>query len=181
MLARRRADAAELGRRQRRASRRARVKLAPITAPGDPIEETTVVDSGVVVCHPQPGAGARATLGEDLLVALGKRPGGPAAEGLARRVWELAGLWLRAERPTHLVVLRAHRLPVSRWRDLADRYGNWIAWRQGAQQTGCYWGTWNSVPTISVYWDFPAARYGYARVTLQSYGQPVAQNVHGIS
>lgn len=43
ILDRRRADAAELGRRQRRASRRARAKLAPITAPGDPIEETTVV------------------------------------------------------------------------------------------------------------------------------------------
>jgi putative transposase len=34
VLARRRADAAELGRRQRRTSRRARARLAPITAPG---------------------------------------------------------------------------------------------------------------------------------------------------
>jgi putative transposase len=34
VLERRRADAAELGRRQRRASRRARAQLAPITAPG---------------------------------------------------------------------------------------------------------------------------------------------------
>lgn len=42
VLARRRADAAELGRRQRRASRRARAKLAPITEPG-PLEDTTVV------------------------------------------------------------------------------------------------------------------------------------------
>lgn len=42
ILARRRADAAELGRRQRRASRRARAKLAPITEPG-PLEDTTVV------------------------------------------------------------------------------------------------------------------------------------------
>lgn len=42
VLARRRADAAELGRRQRRASRRARAKLAPITEPG-PMEDTTVV------------------------------------------------------------------------------------------------------------------------------------------
>ena len=42
MLARRRADAAELARRQRRASRRARLCLAPITGPG-PIQETTVV------------------------------------------------------------------------------------------------------------------------------------------
>jgi putative transposase len=42
VLARRRADAAELGRRQRRASRRARAQLAPITEPG-PVEDTTVV------------------------------------------------------------------------------------------------------------------------------------------
>ena len=42
VLARRRADAAELARRQRRASRRARLRLAPITGPG-PIQETTVV------------------------------------------------------------------------------------------------------------------------------------------
>jgi putative transposase len=42
VLARRRADSAELARRQRRASRRAQARLAPITGPG-PIEETTVV------------------------------------------------------------------------------------------------------------------------------------------
>ena len=42
VLARRRADAAELGRRQRRASRRARARLAPITEPG-PVEEVTIV------------------------------------------------------------------------------------------------------------------------------------------
>ncbi len=42
VLERRRADAAELGRRQRRASRRARAQLAPITEPG-PVEDTTVV------------------------------------------------------------------------------------------------------------------------------------------
>ena len=43
MLAARRRDAAELGRRQRRASRRAHARLAPITAPGALVAETTVV------------------------------------------------------------------------------------------------------------------------------------------
>ena len=43
MLAARRRDAAELGRRQRRASRRARARLAPITEPGALVAETTVV------------------------------------------------------------------------------------------------------------------------------------------
>ena len=42
VLNRRRHDAAELARRQRRSSRQARMRLAPITAPG-PIEEVTVV------------------------------------------------------------------------------------------------------------------------------------------
>jgi len=42
VLERRRADAAELGRRQRRASRRARAQLAPITEPG-PVTDTTVI------------------------------------------------------------------------------------------------------------------------------------------
>ena len=54
VLARRRADAAELGRRQRAASRRARAKLAPITAPG-PTEETTVIttDTQRAETHPR--------------------------------------------------------------------------------------------------------------------------------
>lgn len=39
---RRRADAAELGRRQRRASRRARATLAPMTGPGAAVETTTI-------------------------------------------------------------------------------------------------------------------------------------------
>jgi putative transposase len=43
VLAARRRDAAELGRRQRRASRRARGRLAPITAPGAAIAETSVI------------------------------------------------------------------------------------------------------------------------------------------
>jgi putative transposase len=42
VLARRRADAMELSRRQRRASRQAKLRLAPVTAPGS-IEEVTVI------------------------------------------------------------------------------------------------------------------------------------------
>ena len=47
VLERRRADAAELGRRQRRASRAARAQLAPITTPGE-LEDTTVITPGDV-------------------------------------------------------------------------------------------------------------------------------------
>lgn len=75
---------------------------------------------GVVVCHPLPDVDNQTVLADDLLVALGKRPGALAAEGLLRRGWELAGLWLRAERTAHLVVLRAHLLPAVRWRDLIE-------------------------------------------------------------
>ena len=42
VLERRRADAAELAKRQRRASRRARATLAPITAPGEPADTTVI-------------------------------------------------------------------------------------------------------------------------------------------
>jgi putative transposase len=67
VLDRRRADALELGRRQRRASRRARLKLAPITAPG-PVEDTTVVtneqaaaadDATAETASPTAGTGRR--------------------------------------------------------------------------------------------------------------------------
>ena len=50
VLDRRRADAAELARRQRRASRRARAKLAPITAPGS-IEDVTIVTAAHAVAE----------------------------------------------------------------------------------------------------------------------------------
>ncbi|MBW0093821.1 hypothetical protein I4I73_04800 [Pseudonocardia sp. KRD-184] len=75
---------------------------------------------GVAVCHLTPGPAGLSVLGEDVLVALGKRPSGPAAEGVSRRAWELAGLWLRAEQVRHLVVLRAQLLPTTRWRELAE-------------------------------------------------------------
>jgi hypothetical protein len=65
--------------------------------------------AGRVVCHPRPG-GARAQLGADLLVALGKRHDALELEHLGSRGWALAAMWLRAERIAHLVVLRAHQL-----------------------------------------------------------------------
>jgi putative transposase len=63
VLARRREDAAELGRRQRRASRRARVRLAPITAPG-PITDITAVSGAEVVEPVAVEAGYRSKRGD---------------------------------------------------------------------------------------------------------------------
>ncbi|MGQ0575843.1 MAG: hypothetical protein ACT4RN_16810 [Pseudonocardia sp.] len=78
-------------------------------------------DAGVVVCHPGPHNGTDAALAEDVLVALGKRPGGLVEEGLRRRdSWDLASAWLRAERVRHLVILRAHRLPAASWCRLTE-------------------------------------------------------------
>jgi hypothetical protein len=64
--------------------------------------------------------------------------------------------------------------------DVYDRYGRWITWRQGPQRGGCF--PWSSdwVPSIGVWRGFPQAAGGSVRVTLQSYGQPVAANWHGI-
>jgi len=63
VLAARRRDAAELGRRQRRASRRARARLAPITEPGTPLAETSVVTAEQARAD---GAGSVRTTGRDL-------------------------------------------------------------------------------------------------------------------
>lgn len=94
--------------------------------PADTVECVRALDAchrprdGVVVCHPLPNVDRREVLAEDVLVALGKRPGCLASEHLTRRGWALAGLWLRAERSRHLVVLRAHLLPAQRWHDLSE-------------------------------------------------------------
>jgi putative transposase len=58
VLARRRADAAELGRRQRRTSRRARAKLAPITEPGA-VVDTTTISAAQARQDPRRGGGGR--------------------------------------------------------------------------------------------------------------------------
>lgn len=69
VLERRRADAAELGRRRRRASRRARAQLAPMTAPGS-VEDTTVITTDAVrverdARHGRPGADRDADRDDD--------------------------------------------------------------------------------------------------------------------
>jgi len=64
VLARRRADAAELARRQRRASRRARAELAPITEAGA-IEETTTISAEQARAEQRAGGGG-ARRDEDL-------------------------------------------------------------------------------------------------------------------
>lgn len=58
-------------------------------------------------------------LAREVLYALGKNRAALAGVG-RRRIVELAALWLRAERISHLVVLRAHSLPSHTLRELAD-------------------------------------------------------------
>lgn len=65
--------------------------------------------------------------------------------------------------------------------DVYDRWGNWVAWRQGGQLSGCYPWAVNYLPTISVWWNFSQARCGFVKVTLQSYGGYVAENHHGLA
>lgn len=73
VLERRRADAAELGRRHRRASRRARAQLAPITEPG-PIEDTTVVTAAAARAerHTQTGLGGPSRRDDEALRRLAR-------------------------------------------------------------------------------------------------------------
>jgi hypothetical protein len=108
------------------ASVRERGAVRVLWDPGDTRECVTALNArhdlgaGVVVCHPSPATTSTAVLGEDILVALGKQPGGPAVEGLNGRRWELARWWLAGERIQHLVVLRAHLLGASLWHSLAE-------------------------------------------------------------
>ncbi|MBW0106794.1 Mu transposase C-terminal domain-containing protein [Pseudonocardia sp. KRD291] len=74
VLERRRADAAELGRRQRWASRRARAQLAPITEPG-PVTDTTVVTAaaaGAERREPMSGRPGRERRGDEALRRLAR-------------------------------------------------------------------------------------------------------------
>lgn len=67
-------------------------------------------DDLVVVVRPTPGAGDLGTLGLDVLVAAGKRPGAAKAERVTAMSWEIARAWMRAGRISDVVVDRAHRL-----------------------------------------------------------------------
>jgi hypothetical protein len=55
--------------------------------------------------------------------------------------------------------------------DFYDNWGNWYGWRPGAQLAGCFWGNWNSLPSIPI-WS--GVRAGYARISFLSYGATVA-------
>jgi hypothetical protein len=67
-------------------------------------------DGRVVVVRPTPGAGDLCTLGLDVLVAAGKRPGAAKAERVTAMSWEIARAWMRAGQVGDVVVDRAHRL-----------------------------------------------------------------------
>lgn len=62
--------------------------------------------------------------------------------------------------------------------DVYNKYGKWVTWRQGAQKSGCAWGTWNSVRTLTVNANFPSAKGGFVRVSLQHYGSTVTYTDH---
>lgn len=65
--------------------------------------------------------------------------------------------------------------------DFYNRYGQYIGVTRygGISQWGCInYGNWGwGVPSISVYLNLPSTAYGYARVSLLSYGSPVASNI----
>jgi hypothetical protein len=55
--------------------------------------------------------------------------------------------------------------------DFYDNWGRWYAWRGGAQRNGCFYGAFNTLPSIGVWSNM---RAGYARISLLSYGSTVA-------
>jgi hypothetical protein len=88
--------------------------------------------AGVVVCHPHPRA-TWPVLVSDLLTALGKHPRALSRERRTRDGPALLRVWLTAERTTHLVVLRAHRLSAAVLALLAELAADvgctlWLVW-----------------------------------------------------
>jgi hypothetical protein len=74
--------------------------------------------AGRVVCqatHTGRGAGG---LGLELLIGLGKRFDAARTERVHGRQWQLAELWMAAERTRELFILRAHRLGPGQWERL---------------------------------------------------------------
>ncbi|MBL8159240.1 hypothetical protein JNJ66_02170 [Candidatus Saccharibacteria bacterium] len=62
--------------------------------------------------------------------------------------------------------------------EIYDKDGTYITSRQGPTGSGCGRLAVNTVPPVRVYWDFPAAKGGFARVMLQGYGKTVATTEH---
>jgi hypothetical protein len=73
----------------------------------------------VVAVRPVPGVADKRRLATDILIALGKHYDCLSRERASSRGWDLARLWISAERLRHLVVWDAHRLPARLHRELA--------------------------------------------------------------
>lgn len=73
-----------------------------------------------IVIRPTPGAGDRASLGLDVMAALGKNPDLLRQDKLGPDTWDLAAAWLIEAAVTDVFLVRAHTLPIERIQELLD-------------------------------------------------------------
>jgi hypothetical protein len=86
-----------------------------------------------VVVRPTPGVHDRATLGLDILAALGKDSLPLLRDKLTALAWDLAAAWLTGQAIADLVIDRAHRLRPDRIADLTEMASAcgarlWLVW-----------------------------------------------------
>jgi hypothetical protein len=97
-----------------------------VTAVTDPVDDELAYElskraklgTGVAVVRPVPTAFKPADLAADVLMALGKHFDCLERERRVRQAWELATLWITAERIGHLVVAHADDVAYALWEDL---------------------------------------------------------------
>jgi len=86
----------------------------------DELHRRADVSAGVIVVRPVPGTATRRSLANDVLIALGKHFDAVGRERQTGHGWDLARLWLRAERIGQLVVCDSERLSPELLGALAD-------------------------------------------------------------
>jgi hypothetical protein len=126
-----------------RLARRPEPRLVVVDNVGDELAATCHINAlgvppdGRVVIRPTPGTSDVATLGLDLLVAIGKHPGAAKDERVIGRQWRIGMAWLGGSGATDVIVDRAHLLGEDQAAAIAEaaaRLGMilWLLWAEAA-------------------------------------------------
>lgn len=87
---------------------------------GAELSRCAQIGTGVAVVRPVPRVATRDDVAPDVLMAMGKHFDCLDRERRRPRAWDLAALWLRAERVRHLVIAHADHVAIFLWQDFSD-------------------------------------------------------------
>jgi len=87
---------------------------------GAELSRCAQIGTGVAVVRPVPRVATRGDVAPDVLMAMGKHFDCLDRERRRPRAWDLAALWLRAERVRHLVIAHADHVAIFLWQDFSD-------------------------------------------------------------